>query len=90
MFGYYIEVSKSFVEKVPYRYQRKQTLVGGESADCANVSTTVRTIYSFDIENSGDSVIMLVKGNGFLYNMIRIMVAILFSLTSIRVPTLTR
>ena len=30
VFGYYIEVSKSFVEKVPYRYQRKQTLVNGE------------------------------------------------------------
>lgn len=41
-------------------------------ADCTNVSTTVRTIYSFRIENSGDSVTMLVKGNGFLYNMIRI------------------
>lgn len=30
VFGYYIEVSKSFVDKVPYRYQRKQTLVNGE------------------------------------------------------------
>ncbi len=30
VFGYYIEVSKSFIEKVPYRYQRKQTLVNGE------------------------------------------------------------
>lgn len=30
VFGYYIEVSKSFTDKVPYRYQRKQTLVGGE------------------------------------------------------------
>lgn len=30
VFGYYIEVSKSLVDKVPYRYQRKQTLVGGE------------------------------------------------------------
>ncbi len=30
VFGYYIEVSKSFTEKVPYRYQRKQTLVNGE------------------------------------------------------------
>lgn len=30
VFGYYIEVSKSFVDKVPYRYERKQTLVGGE------------------------------------------------------------
>ena len=30
VFGYYIEVSKSFTGKVPYRYQRKQTLVNGE------------------------------------------------------------
>lgn len=30
VFGYYIEVSKSFTDKVPYRYQRKQTLVNGE------------------------------------------------------------
>lgn len=30
VFGYYIEVSKSFVDQVPYTYLRKQTLVGGE------------------------------------------------------------
>ena len=30
VFGYYIEVSKSFVSQVPDRYIRKQTLVGGE------------------------------------------------------------
>lgn len=30
VFGYYIEVSKSFLDKVPYRYQRKQTLTNGE------------------------------------------------------------
>jgi DNA mismatch repair protein MutS len=30
VFGYYIEVSKSYIDKVPYRYQRKQTLAGGE------------------------------------------------------------
>ncbi len=30
VFGYYIEVSKSFVPMVPERYIRKQTLVGGE------------------------------------------------------------
>jgi len=41
-------------------------------ADCSTVSTTVRTIHSFEIESYGDTVIMLVKGDGFLYNMIRI------------------
>ncbi len=30
VFGYYIEVSKSYVSSVPDRYIRKQTLVGGE------------------------------------------------------------
>ena len=30
VYGYYIEVSKSFLGMVPYRYERKQTLVTGE------------------------------------------------------------
>lgn len=30
VFGYFIEVTNSFLDKVPYRYQRKQTLVGSE------------------------------------------------------------
>lgn len=53
-------------------------------ADCANVSTTVRTIYSFNIEKYGDTVIMLVKGNGFLYNMIRIMAGTLIDVSEKR------
>ena len=35
-------------------------------SNSASASTTVRTIYDFRIENVGDCVIMLVKGNGFL------------------------
>lgn len=30
VYGYYIEVTKSFLELVPYRYERKQTLLGAE------------------------------------------------------------
>ena len=30
IFGYYIEVSNSYLQQVPYKYIRKQTLVGGE------------------------------------------------------------
>ena len=54
-------------------------------ADCTNVSTTVRTIYSFDIENCGDSVIMLVKGNGFLYNIMRIIAGTLIDVSEKRI-----
>ncbi|MCM1132361.1 MAG: tRNA pseudouridine(38-40) synthase TruA [Ruminococcus flavefaciens] len=54
-------------------------------ADCTNVSTTIRTIYSLEIENSGDSVIILVKGNGFLYNMIRIIAGTLIDINEGRI-----
>lgn len=43
---------------------------------CANKrakKSTVRTIYSIDIEISGTEISFIYKGNGFLYNMVRIM-----------------
>ncbi|MDE5835175.1 MAG: tRNA pseudouridine(38-40) synthase TruA [Ruminococcus sp.] len=54
-------------------------------AGCTNISTTVRTIYSLDIENYGDTVIILVKGDGFLYNMIRIIVGTLIDVSEGRI-----
>lgn len=41
---------------------------------------TVRSIEKFNIEINGESVKMLVKGDGFLYNMIRIMVGTLLAI----------
>lgn len=46
---------------------------------CDENKCTVRTIYNFDVEINGESVKMLVKGDGFLYNMIRIMVGTLLA-----------
>lgn len=37
-----------------------------------SVKTTVRTIYSLDIKKSGDILTVDITGNGFLYNMVRI------------------
>ncbi len=37
-----------------------------------NVESTVRTIYALDFEKSGDMITMTITGNGFLYNMVRI------------------
>ncbi|CUX41034.1 tRNA pseudouridine(38-40) synthase TruA [Clostridium sp. C105KSO13] len=42
-----------------------------------NVEDTVRTIYRLDIEQSGDEITIRVIGNGFLYNMVRIIVGTL-------------
>ncbi len=54
-------------------------------SDHTNVSTKIRTIYSFDIEKYGDTVKILVKGDGFLYNMVRIMVGTLLDINEGRI-----
>lgn len=46
------------------------------SAECDKEDTT-RTVYSFDVVREGDLVKMRVSGDGFLYNMVRIMVGTL-------------
>ena len=41
------------------------------------VRDTVRTVYSIDIDNKDDRIIIDICGNGFLYNMVRIIVGTL-------------
>lgn len=53
------------------------------SSFCASGSTVlskVRTIYSAGVERDGDFVIFKVTGDGFLYNMVRIMVGTLLEI----------
>lgn len=40
----------------------------------AQVETTVRTIYSAEVIEQGDDLVIRICGNGFLYNMVRIIV----------------
>ena len=44
----------------------------GFAASGFTVKTTVRTIYDIDVEKNGDLIKISVMGNGFLYNMVRI------------------
>ncbi len=48
---------------------------------CTENKDTIRTIYQFDIKMQGTDCFILVKGNGFLYNMIRILVGTLLSVS---------
>lgn len=41
------------------------------------VLTTVRTVYSIDVTKNGDLISIRISGNGFLYNMVRIIVGTL-------------
>ncbi len=43
----------------------------------SQVKDTVREIYSFDVSSEGNMITFRVSGNGFLYNMVRIMVGTL-------------
>ena len=45
----------------------------------SEIEDTVRTIYDFKVERKGDLIEFTVSGNGFLYNMVRIMVGTLIS-----------
>ena len=55
-------------------------------ADSTGKSSTVRTIYDLDIEIHGSQVKLLVKGDGFLYNMIRIIVGTLLMINEKKLP----
>lgn len=59
------------------------------SAFCAagaQVSTTVRTIFDCHVERQGESVRMLVTGDGFLYNMVRIIAGTLMAVGMGKIP----
>lgn len=52
---------------------------------CTNkpeVTDRVRTIYSLDVQRNGDMITVRVRGNGFLYNMVRIIVGTLLKVGS--------
>lgn len=52
----------------------------------AQVKTTVRTIYAAEVEKEGEVITIRLKGNGFLYNMVRIIAGTLLQVGSGAVP----
>jgi len=52
----------------------------------AQVQTTVRTIYGLQVERAGDMLCIQVEGNGFLYNMVRIIAGTLLEVGKGRIP----
>ncbi len=46
-------------------------------ASGSSIKTTVRTIYNIDVNRVGDDLTITITGNGFLYNMVRILVGTL-------------
>lgn len=55
------------------------------AASC-DKEVTVRTIYDFSVKRCGDMVVFKVSGDGFLYNMVRIMVGTLLFINDGKLP----
>ncbi len=51
-----------------------------------SAKTTVRTIYSLDVDRQDDLITIRISGNGFLYNMVRIIVGTLVSVGRGKIP----
>lgn len=49
-------------------------------ASGSSVRSTARTVYAFDVTREGNEVIFKVRGDGFLYNMVRIMTGTLLDI----------
>lgn len=47
----------------------------------SSVEDTIRTVKAFSVERNGDEVLFLVEADGFLYNMVRIMVGSLIEIS---------
>lgn len=76
---------------VPFLNQQAQAFVGTHdfSAFCASgtsVKTTERTVFRCCVERNCELVTFTVCGNGFLYNMVRIMVGTLLDLQRGKLP----
>lgn len=69
-FPYEIDISK--MKKAAAAFLGKHDFLGF-AASGFTVKTTVREIYSLDIDKQGDLIKITVTGDGFLYNMVRIM-----------------
>lgn len=52
----------------------------------SSINSTEREIYSLDIIESGDEIIFEITGNGFLYNMVRIIVGTLYFIGKGKLP----
>lgn len=95
------ECKDPFTTDLAYHYRRKfnpelvreaaQHFVGTHDfkafCSCSTEQlNTVRTIHHFHVEQEGEKVRLYVKGDGFLYNMVRIMVGTLLDINEGKIP----
>ncbi|KXZ39015.1 tRNA pseudouridine38-40 synthase [Alkalithermobacter thermoalcaliphilus JW-YL-7 = DSM 7308] len=87
-FSFEMPLYRNYAYNIPYKLdiekmkQQAKSLIGthdfvGFMGSGSSVKDTVRTIYDIDLYKKDDFIILEVEGNGFLYNMVRIIVGTL-------------
>lgn len=85
-FGEYDPTQRGYVYQYPYKkfdrkvfYEASRLFIGTNDyrsfSKNQDLENTVRTIYSIDFEWDNDQVVIKIIGDGFMHNMVRIMVA---------------
>ena len=75
-FYYRKEIDADYLNREAQAYLGTHDFSGFCSSK-SDVEDTVRTVYSFSVKRDGDMIIFKVEADGFLYNMVRIMVGTL-------------
>ena len=52
----------------------------------SSVKSTVRTVFEADVQRNGNEIVFRVCGDGFLYNMVRIMTGTLIAVGENKIP----
>lgn len=81
------------MDRIDYKKMEKaiQSLIGthdfkGFSSTGSNIKNTIRTIFAVNLSAENDEIIFTIKGNGFLYNMVRIIAGTLVWIGLGRLP----
>lgn len=75
-FHYRYPIDEKYLNDEAQAFVGTHDFVGFCSAN-SDVEDTVRTVYSFSVERRGEDVFFTVEADGFLYNMVRIMIGTL-------------
>ena len=84
-FHYPVRIDEELLNKEAQAFVGTHDFSGFCSAR-SDVEDTVRTVYSFSVARRGSEVAFTVEADGFLYNMVRIMVGTLLFVNEGKIP----
>lgn len=86
VFHYWYPIDEKLLDMASKAYIGKHDFKSFCTIDNRESENLIRTVKDFEVKRDGDMVIMRVSADGFLYNMVRIMVGTLLAVQHGRIP----